>query len=90
MRLLLWLSAALCILLAVKFFDVLPSTQHIPSILSILYAIGALAVARRMGHVQRPSIAIWLASLTFMLPLIIYVAQFTGVLDLITRLAHPR
>lgn len=90
MRLLLWISAALCIVLAVKFYRTSPSTRHIPSILSIVYAIGALAVARHMGNFQRPSIATWLAGLSFMLPLMLYVAQFTGVLDPITRLAHLR
>ena len=90
MRLLLWLSALLSITLAVKLYHVVPGTRHIPSILSILYATGAVAVSRHMGKVERPSIATWLAGLSFLLPLLIYVAQFTGLLDVVAKLAHVR
>ncbi|MEG3084317.1 hypothetical protein U1707_11745 [Sphingomonas sp. PB2P12] len=43
-----------------------------------------------MGKVERPSIATWLAGVSFLLPLLIYVAQFTGLWDVLAKLAHSR
>ncbi|MGU3391544.1 hypothetical protein [Sphingomonas sp. M1A8_2b] len=90
MRLLLWTSALLSILLALRLYHGLPISRNILSFVSALFAIGALAVSRHFRKVERPSSATWLAGIAFLLPLLIYVAEFMGLFDTIARLTLRR
>jgi hypothetical protein len=88
-RILLWCSAFQSVLIGLRLYDALVPDRRALAVLPFLYAKGALAVARHLGKVERPSAAARVAAAFFLLPIVLQFAESVGLLDLIGRSALP-
>ena len=88
-RILLWCSAFLSVITGWNLYGFLLSAHRAWAGVAILYAVGALAVARRLGKVERPSAVLWLAVAFFLIPVAVQAAESVGVFDLLARSALP-
>jgi hypothetical protein len=80
-RILLWCSAFQSALIGWTLYDILVPDRRVLAVLPFLYATGALAVARHLGKVERPSAASWLAAAFFLLPVLLQIAESLGLID---------
>ncbi|WP_156364284.1 MULTISPECIES: hypothetical protein [unclassified Sphingomonas] len=88
-RFALWCSALLSVAIAWNLYDVLPPNRKFLTAIPVAFGFGACAVARHLGKVERPGLAAWLAALFFSTPLLLQVAESSGLFDLISRFALP-
>ena len=88
-RILLCFSAFLSVLIGWRLCEALPPGRRLLAALAILYALGALAVARHLGKIERPSAASWVAAAFFLIPVMLQIAESVGLFDLIARSALP-
>jgi hypothetical protein len=86
---LLWCSAIWSVLIGLRLFAILPQDRRVVAVLPMLYAVGALAVARHLGRIERPKAASWIAAAFFLIPVVVQSAKSLGLLDLLSRMASP-